>query len=106
MIVENGVGAYDKIEKDESIHDPYRIEYLRKHIQEMDKAIQDGVDLIGYTIWGCINIVSASIGEMAKRYGIIYVNKFDDGTGNLQRRKKDSYEWYKNVILSNGKNLY
>lgn len=103
MIVENGLGAFDKIEEDGSIQDDYRIDYLRQHIIEMEEAIEDGVDLIGYTPWGCIDLVSASTGEMAKRYGFIYVEKYDDGTGDLSRRKKKSFDWYKKVIASNGK---
>ena len=71
----------------------------------MDKAIEDGVDLIGYTIWGCVDLVSASTGEMAKRYGIIYVNKHDDGSGDLSRSKKKSFDWYKKVIASDGTEL-
>jgi len=71
----------------------------------MKEAVQDGVDLIGYTPWGCIDLVSASTGEMAKRYGMIYVEKYDDGTGNLNRRKKDSFYWYQKVISSNGEIL-
>lgn len=103
MIVENGIGAYDTLEQDQTIHDPYRIDYLRRHIDEMEKAIEDGVDLIGYTVWGCVDLVSASTGEMAKRYGIIYVDKYDDGSGDLHRSRKDSFYWYKKVIQSNGK---
>jgi 6-phospho-beta-glucosidase len=106
MVVENGLGAFDKKEEDGSVHDPYRIEYLRRHIQEMKKAVEeDGVDLMGYTPWGCIDLVSASTGEMAKRYGFIYVDKYDDGSGDYSRSKKDSFEWYKNVIATNGENL-
>lgn len=105
MVVENGLGAYDKVEKDGSIHDEYRIEYLRAHIRQMKLAVEDGVDLMGYTPWGCIDLVSASTGEMAKRYGMIYVDKHDDGTGDLSRRKKDSFHWYKRVIASNGEDL-
>lgn len=105
MVVENGLGAKDEIEADGSINDDYRIDYLRKHISEMKKAVEDGVDLMGYTPWGCIDLVSASTGEMAKRYGFIYVEKYDDGTGTLARRKKKSFDWYKNVIESNGENL-
>jgi len=81
------------------------IDYLRKHIAEMKLAVNDGVDLMGYTPWGCIDLVSASTGEMAKRYGFIYVEKYDDGTGTLARRKKKSFDWYKQVIASNGENL-
>ena len=105
MVVENGLGAYDKLEEDGSIHDGYRIDYLREHIIQMKEAVKDGVDLMGYTPWGCIDLVSASTGEMAKRYGFIYVNKYDDGTGDLGRRKKDSFEWYKKVIATNGEEL-
>ena len=106
FIVENGFGAYDSVEEDGSIHDPYRIEYLRCHIKEMKKAVEeDGVDLMGYTPWGCIDLVSAGTGEMDKRYGFIYVNKHNDGTGDLSRQRKDSFTWYKNVIASNGENL-
>jgi 6-phospho-beta-glucosidase len=105
MVVENGLGAYDELEEDGSIHDEYRIDYLRKHIQQMEEAVKDGVDLMGYTPWGWIDLVSASTGEMAKRYGFVYVNKYDDGTGDLGRRKKDSFFWYKKVIASNGKDL-
>ena len=105
MVVENGLGAYDKVEEDGSIHDTYRIEYLRKHIVQMKEAVEDGVALMGYTPWGCIDLVSASTGEMAKRYGFIYVDKHDDGTGDLSRVRKQSFYWYKEVISSNGKNL-
>ena len=105
MVVENGLGAYDKLEEDGTIHDSYRIDYLRQHIAQMEEAVKDGVDLIGYTPWGWIDVVSASTGEMAKRYGFVYVNKYDDGTGDLGRRKKDSFYWYKKVIESNGKDL-
>ncbi|MGL6221107.1 MAG: glycoside hydrolase family 1 protein, partial [Lacrimispora sphenoides] len=105
MVVENGLGAYDKKEEDGSIRDDYRIDYLRKHIEQMKEAVEDGVELMGYTPWGCIDLVSASTGEMAKRYGFIYVEKYDDGTGDLSRRKKKSFEWYKKVIATNGEEL-
>lgn len=105
MIVENGLGAYDKVEEDGSVHDPYRVEYMRKHIEQMAEAVKDGVDLIGYTPWGCIDLVSASTGEMAKRYGFIFVDKYDDGTGTLARSRKDSFYWYQKVISTNGENL-
>ena len=91
MVVENGLGAYDVKSEDGKIHDSYRIDYLRRHIEQMAEAVKDGVDLMGYTPWGCIDLVSASTGEMAKRYGFIYVNKFDDGTGDLSRERKDSF---------------
>lgn len=105
MVVENGLGAYDKLEEDGSIHDPYRIDYLRQHIEQMAEAVKDGVDLMGYTPWGWIDVVSASTGEMAKRYGFVYVDKYDDGTGDLSRRRKDSFFWYQKVIASNGTDL-
>ena len=105
MVVENGLGAFDTVEEDGSIHDDYRIDYYRAHIKEMDKAIEEGIDLIGYTTWGCIDLVSAGTGEMRKRYGFIYVDKHDDGTGTMKRSKKDSFYWYKKVIESNGENL-
>lgn len=105
MVVENGLGAKDKIEEDGSIQDDYRIDYLRKHIEQMKEAVADGVDLMGYTPWGCIDLVSASTGEMAKRYGFIYVDKYDDGTGTLERKRKKSFGWYKKVIESNGEDL-
>ncbi len=102
FIVENGFGAYDKLENGK-IHDSARIEYLRQHILEMKKAMfLDGVPVMGYTPWGCIDLVSAGSGEMEKRYGFIYVDKDNQGNGTLERRKKDSFEWYKKVIESNG----
>ncbi|RKD71324.1 6-phospho-beta-glucosidase [Sinobaca qinghaiensis] len=105
MVVENGLGAYDKVEEDGSIIDDYRIDYLRGHIQAMGEAIEDGVDLIGYTSWGCIDLVSASSGEYSKRYGFIYVDKHDDGSGTMERSRKKSFFWYKDVINSNGEIL-
>ena len=105
MVVENGLGAYDKKEEDGSVNDDYRIEYLKAHIEQMKEAVEDGVDLMGYTPWGCIDLVSASTGEMAKRYGFIYVDKYDDGSGDLSRSKKKSFNWYKQVIASNGEKL-
>ena len=104
-VVENGLGAYDKVEEDGSIHDPYRIDYLKRHVVEMKKAIENGVDLIAYTWWGCIDLVSAGTGEMRKRYGFIYVDKDDEGNGTYKRSKKDSFYYYKQVIESNGENL-
>ena len=83
----------------------YRIDYLREHIKQMELAIEDGVDLMGYTMWGCIDLVSASTGEMKKRYGFIYVDKDNDGNGTLARSRKDSFFWYKKVIESNGADL-
>ncbi|WP_300381419.1 glycoside hydrolase family 1 protein [Clostridium sp.] len=105
FVVENGLGAVDVVEEDGSINDDYRIEYLREHINAMKEAVCDGVDIMGYTTWGPIDLVSASTGEMKKRYGFIYVDKDDDGNGTLERRKKKSFDWYKKVIGSNGNNL-
>ncbi|MCD8196398.1 MAG: glycoside hydrolase family 1 protein [Lachnospiraceae bacterium] len=105
MVVENGLGACDQKEMDGSIHDDYRIAYLRQHIEQMKEAVKDGVDLMGYTPWGWIDVVSASTGEMAKRYGFVYVEKYDDGSRDLSRWKKDSFFWYKKVIRSNGEDL-
>jgi Beta-glucosidase/6-phospho-beta-glucosidase/beta-galactosidase len=107
FLVENGLGATDTIEKDGSIQDDYRITYLRQHIIEMKKAvILDGVNLIGYTPWGCIDLISAGTGEMKKRYGFIYVDRDDEGNGTLERIKKKSFFWYQKVIASNGEDLY
>ncbi|WP_143800059.1 family 1 glycosylhydrolase, partial [Oenococcus oeni] len=106
MIVENGFGAYDKVESDGSIHDDYRVDYLRAHVKQMITAVnEDGVDLMGYTPWGCIDLVSAGTGQMSKRYGFIYVDKDDEGNGTLERSKKDSFYWYQKVIRSNGLDL-
>ena len=106
FIVENGLGANDLVEKDGSIHDDYRIDYMREHIKAMLDAVnKDGIPVMGYTSWGCIDLVSASTGEMKKRYGMIYVNKQNDGSGDLKRIKKDSFYWYKKVIETNGEIL-
>lgn len=106
FIVENGFGAIDVKEKDGSCNDDYRIDYLRAHIKEMKKAVEiDGVDLMGYTPWGCIDLVSFTTGEMKKRYGFIYVDKDNEGKGTLKRSRKKSFYWYKKVIESNGEEL-
>ena len=105
IIVENGLGAQDVVEEDGSIHDPYRIEYLRRHIEACKEAINDGVDLFGYCSWGCIDDISAASGQMNKRYGFIHVDLDDEGNGTLERRVKDSFYWYKKVIESNGEDL-
>lgn len=105
FIVENGLGAYDKVEEDGSIHDDYRIDYLRKHIEQMKEAVGDGVDLMGYLSWAPIDLVSMSTSEMSKRYGFVYVDKDDEGDGTLARSRKDSFSWYKTVIESNGEQL-
>ena len=106
FIVENGLGAYDKLGEDKSCDDSYRIDYLRAHIEQMKKAVEyDGVELMGYTPWGCIDVVSFTTGELAKRYGFIYVDLNDDGSGSGARYHKKSFNWYKNVIASNGEVL-
>ena len=105
FIVENGLGAVDTKEADGSINDDYRIEYLREHIREMKEAVIDGVELMGYTPWGCIDLISAGTGEMKKRYGFIYVDRDNDGNGTLERSRKKSFEWYKKVIASNGEDI-
>ncbi|MDO4296661.1 MAG: 6-phospho-beta-glucosidase [bacterium] len=106
FIVENGFGAVDIKNPDGSCDDNQRIGYLRRHIQEMKKAVEvDGVDLMGYTPWGCIDLVSFTTGEMKKRYGFIYVDKNNDGSGSLERSKKKSFDWYKHVIETNGEEL-
>lgn len=105
FIVENGFGAYDSVENNQ-VHDQYRIDYLHAHIAEMKKAVlEDGVNLLGYTPWGIIDIVSFGSGEMEKRYGMIYVDKDNAGQGTLTRLKKDSFNWYQSVIASNGENI-
>ncbi|MFP7494371.1 6-phospho-beta-glucosidase BglA [Terribacillus saccharophilus] len=106
FIVENGFGAVDTVEEDGSIHDPQRIDYLRSHVEELKKAVNyDGVDLLGYTPWGIIDIVSFTTGEMKKRYGMIHVDRDNEGNGSMKRSKKDSFDWYKKVIGSNGEEL-
>lgn len=100
------LGTHDEVKKDGSIDDDYRIDYLRKHIVDMKKAVEiDGVDLMGYTPWGCIDLVSFGTGEMDKRYGFIYVDRDNAGKGTLKRSKKKSFNWYKEVIASNGEVL-
>ena len=106
FIVENGLGAMDKLNEDGTIDDQYRIDYMNDHLIEVAKAISlDGVDVMGYTSWGCIDLVSASTAEMKKRYGFIYVDRNNDGSGTLKRYKKKSFNWYKEVISTNGQNL-
>ena len=106
FIVENGFGAVDTLDANGQIHDPERIDYLTKHIKAMQKAVDyDGVDLMGYTPWGIIDLVSFTTGEMKKRYGMIHVDRDNEGNGSLDRSKKDSFEWYKKVIASNGTDL-
>ncbi len=105
LIVENGLGAIDILEEDGSIHDDYRINYHREHIKMMKEAVDEGVDLIGYTTWSCIDLISNSTGEMRKRYGFIYVDADDEGNGSFKRYKKDSFYWYKHVIETNGEEI-
>lgn len=105
MIVENGLGANDERSEDGKFHDDYRINYLRDHIKAMEQAVEDGVNLMGYTMWGCTDLVSASTGEMKKRYGFVYVDRDNDGNGDMHRERKDSFYWYKKVCESNGEDL-
>lgn len=109
FIVENGLGAVDELvtqpDGTKTVLDDYRINYLRDHLIQVREAIEDGVPVMGYTSWGCIDLVSASTAELKKRYGFIYVDRNDDGTGTLNRYKKKSFDWYKKVIASNGKEL-
>ncbi|MBQ6485895.1 MAG: 6-phospho-beta-glucosidase [Carnobacterium sp.] len=106
FIVENGFGAIDQLNSDGTIDDDYRIDYLKAHIKAMKTAVEeDGIDLLGYTPWGCIDLVSAGTGEMKKRYGFIYVDKDNEGQGTLKRSKKKSFDWYKQVIATNGEQL-
>lgn len=109
FIVENGLGAKDVLvdgPDGPTVEDDYRIDYLKRHLQQVGEAIEDGVELWGYTTWGCIDLVSASTAQMSKRYGFIYVDRNDDGTGTLARYKKKSFDWYKEVIATNGGKLY
>lgn len=105
MVVENGLGALDKVEEDGSIHDQYRIDYLESHVKQMYEAIEDGVDLMGYTWWGCTDLVSASTSEMSKRYGFVYVDADDQGNGSFDRSCKDSFFYYKDLIATRGANI-
>lgn len=106
FIVENGLGAMDTPDENGYVEDDYRIEYLASHIQAMKDAVElDGVDLMGYTSWGPIDIVSVSTGEMKKRYGFIYVDCDNAGNRTLNRSKKKSFDWYKKVIETNGEDL-
>ena len=104
-IVENGLGAFEELGEDKTVHDNYRINYLRKHINAIAEAIEDGVNVIGYTPWGCIDLVSCSLVSMSKRYGFVYVDADDEGNGTYNRYRKDSFYWYKKVIASNGEDL-
>lgn len=103
--MENGIGAFETLTEDKTVHDNYRISYLRSHINAMADAIEDGVDLMGYTPWGCIDLVSCSLVSMSKRYGFVYVDADDEGNGTYDRYRKDSFYWYKKVIATNGEDL-
>lgn len=106
FVVENGLGARDEPDREGRIEDDYRIDYLKAHIRAMMDAVdEDGVEVIGYTPWGCIDLISATTGEMSKRYGFIYVDKDDKGNGTLKRVRKKSFDWYREVIKANGENL-
>lgn len=108
FIVENGLGAVDELVEvngEKTVIDDYRIKYLNDHLVEVGKAIEDGVEIMGYTSWGCIDLVSASTAELKKRYGFIYVDRQNDGSGTLERYKKKSFHWYKEVIRTNGGSL-
>ncbi|WP_227318906.1 6-phospho-beta-glucosidase [Cedecea davisae] len=105
FLVENGLGAKDELNAKGEVDDEYRISYLREHIKAMGEAIEDGIPVMGYTSWGCIDLVSASTGEMSKRYGFVYVDRDDAGKGTLARTPKKSFHWYKKVIASNGGDL-
>lgn len=109
FIVENGLGAKDKLVPDGkeswTVQDDYRIDYMKQHLIQVAKAIQDGVEVMGYTAWGCIDLVSASTAQLSKRYGMIYVDRNDDGTGSLERYRKKSFDWYRRVIQTNGQCL-
>lgn len=105
FVCENGLGARDTLTPDGEIHDDYRIDYLKQHIEQMKEAVKEGVDLMGYTPWGCIDLISCGTSQMSKRYGLIYVDQDDRGNGTLNRYRKDSFYWYKNVIATNGEDL-
>ncbi len=105
FIVENGLGAKDSVEADGSIQDDYRIAYLNDHLVQVNEAIADGVDIMGYTSWGPIDLVSASHSQMSKRYGFIYVDRDDNGEGSLTRTRKKSFGWYAEVIKTRGLSL-
>lgn len=105
FIAENGIGANDVVEADGSIHDDYRIAYLKAHVQQMDEALHDGVELLGYTMWGILDIVSCGTIEMNKRYGVVYVDRDEAGRGSNKRLKKDSFRWYQRCIATQGNEL-
>ena len=110
FIVENGLGANDTLVEDGhgsyTVHDPYRIDYMKQHLLQVEEAIKDGVKIMGYTSWGCIDLISCSTAEINKRYGFVYVDLYSDGSGTMNRYKKDSFDWYKEVIATNGQSLH
>lgn len=110
FVVENGLGAVDRLVTDQdgnrTVEDDYRIEYMKNHLLQLEEAVEDGVEMMGYTSWGCLDLVSASTAELKKRYGFIYVDRNDDGSGTLERYRKKSFYWYKRVIETNGKSLH
>ena len=105
FVVENGLGQIDEPDENGIVHDDYRINYLRQHLMALRDALRDGVDIMGYTYWGPIDIVSAGTGEMKKRYGFVYVDRDNEGHGTMERRKKDSFAYYQNVVRTNGQEL-
>lgn len=105
FVVENGIGEIEQVSEDGVVHDAHRIEYLRAYIEQMREAVKDGVELMGYTLWGCIDLVSASGSQMSKRYGLVYVDADDAGQGTYDRTPKDSFYWYRKCIASNGEDL-
>ena len=105
FIVENGIGLDENLDSEGKIHDDFRKKYVKDHLVQIEEAIKDGCDVMGYLYWGPIDVVSAGTGEMRKRYGFVYVDRFNDGTGTLERIKKDSFEWFKKVIETNGEEL-
>ncbi|MGX6992705.1 6-phospho-beta-glucosidase [Vagococcus penaei] len=105
FVCENGLGARDELTANGKVHDDYRIDYIKKHVVQMKEAIKDGVNLLGYTTWGCIDLISCGTSQMSKRYGFIYVDQDDEGHGSLERYRKDSFHWYKEVIASNGEKI-
>ena len=108
FIVENGLGARDElveVDGQKTVIDDYRIDYMNDHLFQVGEAIEDGVEILGYTSWGCIDLVSASTAQLSKRYGFIYVDRNDDGSGTLERYRKKSFDWYREVIATNGGSL-
>ena len=105
IVTENGMAYSETLGPDGQIHDPYRIDYIKAHVEQMKEAVKDGVELIGYTMWGFIDLVSCGSMEMSKRYGVIYVDQDDAGHGTLARSRKDSFYWYQKCIATNGEDL-